>query len=56
MSNRIDGKSIIVTVERIEVIHKRFPKMFSEGYIDFDELQEFLSEEMDESKESYSFT
>lgn len=38
MSNRIDGKSMIVTVEWIEVIRKRFPEMFSEGYIDFDKL------------------
>ncbi|MCB4204548.1 site-specific DNA-methyltransferase [Deferribacterales bacterium Es71-Z0220] len=53
---KMDGKSLDLTNENIEILKKLFPEVVTEGKIDFEKLRVILGDEIEKSDEKYEFT
>ena len=53
---KLDGKSMDIVEQNIEQLKELFPEVFSEGKIQFDQLQELLGNYVVEDEDHYSFT
>jgi len=53
---KLDGKSLDIKEQNIELLKELYPEVFSEGKIDFIKLQEELGEFTDKENERYNFT
>ena len=52
----LNGESKDIVLDNISKLKEIFPEIVTEDKIDFDELKLILGEEVDDSKEKYSFT
>lgn len=53
---KMDGKSMDLTKENIEMLKKLFPEVITEGKIDFEKLKIILGENIEKSNERYEFS
>ena len=54
--DKMDGKSKDIVAENVGKLKELFPKIFTEGKVDFDALKQILGEFVDEHGERYSLT
>lgn len=54
--DKIDGTSLDLEKNNIDILKELFPAAVEEGKINFDMLRELLGDEVDDSKEKYQFT
>lgn len=52
----LDGKTLDLTRENINILKQLFPEVVTEGKIDFDKLKLILGEETESNNERYEFT
>lgn len=53
---KLDGKTLDLTKENIQMLKQLFPEVMTEGKINFDKLKAVLGEEIETHKEKYEFT
>ena len=53
---KLDGKSMDIVAQNIARLKELFPEVFSEGKINFDQLQELLGNYVVEDEDHYNFT
>ena len=54
--NRLDGKTMDIVEQNIEQLKELFPSVFSEGKIQFNQLEELLGNYVVEDEDHYNFT
>lgn len=56
MIERMDGKTLDMVQENIEVLKQLFPECVTENKVDFERLRQVLGEQVEDGKERYEFT